>query len=119
MRRFLANGAWLLVPVMALNLAFAARLPAAYQPDVFWRDIPPALAFAENVTRLGVFVLPALVPLGWSSRAQRLGLTLFVGGFGVYAASWALLILAPEHPLARSAVGFTAPAWTPALWLAG
>ncbi|MFZ5445194.1 MAG: hypothetical protein ACOZQL_34710 [Myxococcota bacterium] len=31
------------------------------RPDVFRRDIPPALA--ENVTRLGVFVLPALVQL--------------------------------------------------------
>ena len=118
-RRYLLNALWLLAPVMALNVAFAARLPPAYQPEIFWRDIPPALALAENGLRVGLFALPALIPLGWRSRSQWLGLGLFAFGFAVYAASWALLIVAPDGAWSRSGPGFTAPAWTPALWLAG
>lgn len=104
---------------MALNVVFAADLPAAYQPQVFWNDIPTALGFAENVFRVGVMAIPWAVPLGWSSPSQRGGLALFVSGFALYAASWALLILAPDSALSSSLPGFTAPAWTPAVWLAG
>lgn len=118
-RRALQSCGWLLIPVVALNLGFASNLPEAYQPQVFWKDIPVALGFAENVYRVGVFVLPCLVPLAWRSRTQRAGLMLFVVGFALYSASWALLILTPGGTLARSLVGFTSPAWTPGFWLAG
>lgn len=119
MLRVLGSCGWLLVPVLLLNVFFAASLPEAYQPQVFWKDVPSALGFAENVLRVGVMAIPWLVPMGCASRTQRWGLALFASGFVLYAASWALLILAPSGVLSTSLPGFTAPAWTPAFWLAG
>lgn len=117
--RHLGSCFWLLVPILGLNLLFTRSLPAAYQADVFWRDIPPALAIGENVLRVVVMILPALIPLRLETRTQRAGLAVFAVGFAAYAGSWAVLIVAPGSAWATSALGFTAPAWTPALWLLG
>lgn len=117
--RYLRSCIWLLVPILALNLLFTPSLPPAYQAGVFWRDIPRALAIGENVLRVVVMILPALVPFSLETRAQRVGLAVFAVGFAAYAGSWAALILAPGSAWAMSALGFTAPAWTPALWLLG
>jgi hypothetical protein len=64
-------------------------------------------------------ILPAIVPFGLDTRAQRAGLAAFVGGFAAYAGSWFAMISAPRSAWATSALGFTAPAWTSALWLLG
>ena len=117
--RYVRSCFWLLIPILALNLLFTKSLPPAFQADVFWRNIPRALAISENVLRVVVMILPTLVPLGVETRAQRVGVAVFVLGFGAYAGSWAALIVAPGSAWAMSAPGFTAPAWTPALWLLG
>lgn len=59
------------------------------------------------------------MPLRVSTSLQKKGLVLYVIGTVVYFASWLLLILAPESAWSRSAIGFAAPAFTPALWLLG
>lgn len=113
------NCFWLLVPILLVNVAFGHRLPAAFQPEVFWKDIPLFVAIPENVFRGLVMVVPFLMPLRITSSTQRRGVSLFVLGTLVYFASWAALILAPESRWSQSAFGFMAPALTPALWLTG
>lgn len=107
----------LLVPALLWNLALADRLPPSYQAAVFWQGVPPALAVAENGLRLLVFALPFAMPLELDRPGARRALAAFVAGSLVYAASWLPLMLAPEGAWARSAAGFLAPAYTPALWL--
>jgi hypothetical protein len=103
------------VPVLVLNLVLGGTLPAAYQPDVFWQDVPAALSIAENAARVAVLALPVLMPL----RRDRLGWSIYAAGLVLYGISWLALILAPQSVWATSAWGFAAPAYTPALWLAG
>ncbi|MBK9235274.1 MAG: hypothetical protein IPO19_04070 [Rhodoferax sp.] len=117
MRRYLNNCGWLLLPALLWNVVFATRLPAAFQPSEFWRDIPAALVMAENSLRLVVFVLPFFMPLRLSAPAQRRALLLFAAGTLIYFGSWLTLMAVPQSAWATSALGFTAPAWTPALWL--
>ena len=110
---------WLLAPVLLLNVLATGALPPAYQPDVFWRDIPLPLAMVENAARVLVIALPALVPLELRSRAQRVGAVVFAGGIAGYGLAWFALIAAPHSAWSTSALGFSAPAWSPALWIAG
>jgi hypothetical protein len=113
------NCSVLLVPLLVFNVALMSQLPAAFQRDVFWADIPMVISVPENTLRLLVMLLPALMPLSLSSRTQRVGLGVFCVGAFLYFASWVALILAPDSGWSRSAPGFLAPAYTPLLWLAG
>ncbi len=119
-RRWLTgNGLVLLLPALIFNLVLVSRLPEAYQTEVFWNDIPALIAIPENLLRLIVFMVPALMLYRCKTRLQRAGRVLFVVGSVIYAASWLALILVPQSAWSTSAVGFTAPAYTPALWFAG
>ncbi len=106
---------WLVVPILALNVVYASRLPEMFQPEVFLTDIPGWIAGPENTLRLLMFILTGFLPM----RTNRAGWALFLAGTALYAASWAVLILAPEADWSMSAAGRLAPAYTPALWLAG
>ena len=119
LRWALVNGAWLFVPVLALNFALVGALPAIHQPGIFWRDIPAALGWIENGSRILLMGLAALMPFGWHAPRQRAGLALYALGFALYAASWAALILVPGSGWSTSALGLSAPAYLPALWLCG
>ncbi len=66
-----------------------------------------------------VFTLPFTMPLELSSPIQRHGLTIFAFGTLAYFCSWLALIHWPTSAWSSSTVGFTAPAYTPALWLLG
>lgn len=115
----LRNGFWLLVPILAFNLAFARRLPAPFQRDVFWKDVPPWIGLPENLSRMPVFLLPIFLSMGLSTPGQVAGLVLYLAGTALYLASWVAQIRHPTSAWSRSAVGFLAPALTPAVWLAG
>jgi len=108
-----------MLPVLAINLAFAGALPPAYRPGSFWAGIPGWLALAENAGRVAVTALPLAMAIGRSTARQRLGLVLYGIGLLAYAAGWAMLVLAPESGWSTSLFGFSAPAWLPALWLIG
>lgn len=118
-RRYLSSCFLLLVPILVWNLALASQLPPAFQSAEFWRDIPCWVSAPENVLRLLVLVLPALMPLEIATRRQRAGLAVVAAGIAVYFASWVLLITWPTSAWSTSAPGFLAPAYTPALWLFG
>jgi hypothetical protein len=94
-------------------------LPPAYQPEYFDRWIPPLLGLAETIFKLGAIAVSSMLVLGWSQPRNRLGFGLYGCGLAIYLASYLVLIRAPDGPWALSFVGFTAPAFTPALWIAG
>lgn len=94
-------------------------LPRTFRQEVFWDGIPWALMAAENTFRVMVFALPFLMPIRLDGKASRRGSLLFLIGLLVYVASWLLLIFSPDSVWSRSAAGFLAPAYTPALWLGG
>jgi hypothetical protein len=116
--RYVLNCGWLMMPIFVWNLVLVTQLPPAFQPDVFWRDIPPALAWIENTLRLAVSVVPFLMPLP-SQPLPKVGVALYMFGLVAYAASWLLLIWWPGSWWSHSMAGFTAPAYTPLFWLLG
>lgn len=114
-RAYLTPVGLLVLPVLAANLIFAKSLPAAYQPAVFWDDIPSVIALPENASRIAMFALMVFLPF----KTHRLGFVLYSFGVLVYAAAWSLQVFAPDSALALSPIGFTAPAWTAGIWLVG
>jgi len=111
---------WLVLPVLAIDGLFGASLPEAFQPAIFWADIPAALALAENGLRAAVIGLTVILPLPvgrW--RGKEPGFVVYAVGLAAYALSWLALIAWPQSAWSLGAAGFTAPAWTPLLWLAG
>ena len=119
MRGWLCNCFWLLVPILIFNLLFARQLPAAFQADIFWQDIPKAISVPENIFRTIVMMLPILMKLRVSTRSERLGLGIYLAGIVLYFASWAALIVFPQGTWSSSGAGFLAPAYTPMIWLIG
>ena len=116
---YLASCGLLLVPAAVWNLAFVDQLPPVYAAAEFWRDIPAPLTFIENSLRMLVFALPFAMPLDLSTPAQRRALLIFVLGTLVYFGSWLAVMAAPGSSWSTSAIGFAAPAYTPAIWLLG
>ncbi len=119
MKKYLLNCMWLMLPVMLWDALFTSRLPEAFQPGVFWRDIPTWLKYAENTTRTMVFALALLMPLPQKKLHQKTGFKLYLVGLALYFVAWIPQIDYPQSPWSQSVWGFMAPAYTPILWLAG
>jgi hypothetical protein len=119
LKTYLFNCLWLLVPVMLFDGLLTARLPAQYQMDVFWKDIPAFIATGENLFRIIVFILPLLMPLSITTRPQKIGLWVYLLGTLVYFLSWAAQILWPHSAWSLSLPGALAPAYTALFWLVG
>lgn len=109
----------LLVPILLWNVFLAGSLPRGYSVEVFWNDIPQAVGLPENFLRVLVFALPLLMPLRVKTKRQRLGLVIYLTGVAFYFMSWVMQIRAPTSTWSSSALGFTAPAYTTAIWLVG
>ena len=116
---WLRNGALLGLPPLAISFGLWGSLPAAYAPEAFGRGIPTWLALAENVARVLVFAVPAALVVDAPSRGARLGWAVYAAGVLLYAASYVVLAAWPGSAYAHSAVGFSAPAWTTAVWFLG
>jgi hypothetical protein len=116
---YLYNCFWLMTPILIFNLLLAHKLPASFQTDVFWKNIPKEISFPENLLRTLVMILPILMPFRVSTPNQKLGLALYFTGVLVYFASWGVLIVSPQCAWSRSEIGFLAPAYTPIVWLIG
>ncbi len=116
---YLRNCFWLIVPVLLFDVLFTERLPAPFQMENFWRDIPQFVGAPENIFRTVVLILPLLMPLAVATARQRVGLALYLAGIAAYLAAWIALIAFPDSGWSASAAGQLAPAYTPALWLAG
>ena len=107
----------LLIPAIAWNLAFTSKLMPASAMTEFWRDIPGALVFVENLLRALVFGLPFAMPLQIATKTEWRALLVFGLGTLVYFASWLALMVWPHTAWSTSALGSLAPAYTPLLWL--
>lgn len=118
-RHYALSCGLLLVPASVWNIALTGHLPSSFALAEFWRDIPAPLAATENYLRVAVFVLPFFMPLNLAAPASKPALLVYGVGTLVYFASWLALILFPASSWSASALGFTAPAYTPLLWLIG
>ena len=110
---------WLWVPPLGASLSLWGQLPPAHQPEYFDLWVPPLLGLAETILKLSAIVISTLLVAGWSQPRQRLGLGLYLFGVAIYLASYLVLIRSPDGAWAQGFVGFTAPAFTPAIWIAG
>ncbi|MNL20343.1 hypothetical protein D3C87_1415850 [compost metagenome] len=120
-KKYFWNCFILILPILIWNILLTDHLPKAYQPEVFSKDIPSFLMYGEQISRIMIFLLAFLMPLyiSKSNKGQRLGLYIYTVGVLLYFASWIMLIGFPNSAWSKSVVGFSAPAITPALWLAG
>jgi len=118
-RILLRNGALLTIPPMLISFGLGGALPAAYGPDLFWKDIPKWLGLFENTFRVLVLSLPGILYFGKKETGQPLGWSLYLGGLLVYLASYLAQIVYPDSAWSQSVIGFTAPAWSTLLWFAG
>ncbi len=113
----LINCLYLMIPLLAWNLALAPRIT---QEKVFSDAHSPAwLLVAENLFRLGVFILPLLIPLRLDSLLSKAGLAVYIAGTLIYFATCIPLLLAPESAWASSPAGLLAPRLTPFLSMLG
>lgn len=113
------NGGLLLVPVLTITFGLWSQLPEVFGDAAFDVGVPTWLLGLENLLRMAVFALPLLLVFSASDTLDRLGWVLYVAGVALYLASYLAQIHAPESAWSRSALGFTALAWTTAPWLAG
>ncbi len=118
-RKLFRNGALLIIPPTIVTFGLGGVLPAAYRPDIFWKDIPGWLSLLENIFRTLVFSLPGILYFGKKEPGQSLGWYLYIGGLAVYLASYLAQIVFPASGWSQSAIGFTAPAWSTLFWFAG
>jgi hypothetical protein len=117
--KYLINCFWLLLPPNLISLFLAKYLPEAFQANLFWNDIPPAIKFFENILRVVVMVIPVLFPLSITTNKQQKGLFIYSIGLVLYLLSYLLLIYLPESAWSKSLIGFTAPATAPLIWFLG
>ena len=115
--KYLLNCFPLIVPALTLNLLWTSRLPPMWQFEFFWKDIPPAIAYGENISRVVVNVLPVFMPLRVSTKRQRTGLVIYIVGTLSYFLAWILVMYFQQSTWSTSLVGSTATAWTSLLWL--
>ncbi len=113
------NGFILMIPVLAWNIFFTAKLPPEYGPKSFDKNIPQLLLTGENISRSIVFILPLLFMINISTPAGRAGLAVYILGSLAYYISWLLVIYRPDLSWSKGLFGFAAPAYTPLIWLTG
>jgi len=117
--KYVPNSFLLVIPALIVNLFWASRLPPEWQFDVFWRDIPPALAYGERISSLVVNILPVFMIFGISTLRQRKGWAVYLVGMLAYIAAWVMMVYFAQSAWSMSLIGSTATAWTPLLWLVG
>ena len=118
-QKVLSNGYIAIIPILVWNLLFTSKLPPAYTLELFNSNIPLAIIIGENLFRAIIFLLPLFFRLNITSTLDKKGLITFSLGVVLYFSSWLMLIYAPNSGWSNSIWGFTAPAYTPIIWLIG
>ena len=119
LRKILTNGYIALLPIFIWNIFLTSKLPPAYDPILFNSNIPFFIVAGENIFRSIIFLLPLFFRLNLTSSLNKKGVIIFSFGVAVYFSSWLVLIYAPNSGWSNSILGFTAPAYTPIIWLVG
>ena len=115
----LRNGALLVIPVLAISIGLWDFLPEVYSSKEFSREIPAWLALAENLFRVIIFSVPAILVFSNDEIENKWGWFLYTFGIAIYFCSYLFQILYPNSSWSTSYLGFTAPAWTTIFWLYG
>lgn len=118
-KSYLINCFLLLLPVFVWNIIFINKLPKEFQAEVFWKDIPTFIKYAENSLRIFLFALTVFIPINISTTVQKKGLFLYLFGIILYFSSWLFLMYFPDLAISNSLLLFMAPAYTPLFWLVG
>lgn len=118
-KKILVNGYIPIIPILIWNLLFINDLPVAFMPESFNTGIPIAVLWGENFFRTIIFILPLSFMIQLKTKKQKTGLFVFCIGSFLYIASWLALMFIPDSNWAKSIYGFSAPAYTPLLWLTG
>lgn len=113
------NRFWLIVPILALDLALTGKLPPPLAPGSPGPDIPGWLSLIETVMRVVVMLTPLLMPLSLRAPRSRPALAVYALGLASYVAAWVAVVWAPASAWSTSAVGFTALAWTSIILFTG
>jgi hypothetical protein len=118
-KKYFFNCFLLTIPVLLWDYIFTDKLPKAFQPEIFWKDIPSIITYAENISRLIMFVFISFMPLKIINDKQKRGFRLYVVGVLLYFAAWVILMYFPNTAWSKSILGLLAPAYTPLVWLVG
>ena len=118
-KKILANGYLPLTPVLLWNILLVDYLPMELRPEFFNLDIPSFILWGENIFRTLIFMFPLFFVLDVKGEVGGRGLIIYMVGVLIYFMSWGALILWPDSAWSNSVLGFTAPAYTPLIWLAG
>lgn len=111
------NCFWLIVPLLVWNLIYGPKLT---DPRITSDARSPAwLLIAENLTRIGVFILPLLIPLQLRESVSKIGWVVYVAGTLIYFVSWLPLLFFSDSAWSNSPLGLLAPALTPLLSFLG
>lgn len=119
LRNILSNGYIAILPILVWNILLTSKLPPAYESELFNSNIPLAIVVGENIFRSIIFLLPLFFRLNITSTLEKKGVIIYLFGVAVYFLSWLILIYAPNSGWSNSILGFTAPAYTPFIWLVG
>jgi hypothetical protein len=112
-----ANCFWFLLPILAWNLAFGAKIT---QEQITSDAHSPAWFLgAENIFRLVTFILPLLLRMRLDTSLGKIGLAVYIVGTLVYFASWLPLMFAPQSAWSQNLPGLFAPRLTPLIALLG
>lgn len=115
----LTNGYMPLIPILIWNYIFIPKLPLVYQPQSFNHDIPMLITVGENLFRSIIFILPLFFKLSIDESRQRKGFVVFIIGVFLYFISWLTLMYLPNSTWSNNILVFSAPAYTPIVWLVG
>lgn len=119
LRKILTNGYIAILPFFVWNIFLTSKLPPAFDLKSFNSEIPFAIIIGENIFRSIIFILPLFFRLNISSSLDKKGVIAYSFGVVLYFLSWLMLIYAPNSGWSNSVLGFTAPAYTPIIWLVG
>ncbi len=114
-----SNGFVLLIPIIIWNIIFTSKLPTQFSSQIHNSEFLFVVIAIENICRTALFVLLFFTKVEWMKTNRDYGLAIYVFGCMVYFISWMILIYLPESNWSKSIIGFTAPAYTPSIWLVG
>jgi hypothetical protein len=118
-KKYFFNCFLLTIPILLWDYIFTDKLPKAFQPEIFRKDIPFLITYGENILRLIMFVFISFIPLKIITHKQKIGLLLYVAGTLLYFTAWIILMYFPNTIWSNSVLGLLAPAYTPLFWLIG
>ena len=119
LKKYYLNCFLLLIPLFLWNIIWVDFLPEGYSAAIFWKDIPLYVVYGENILRIVLFVLPAIMVLSIKSQTEKIGLVLYLFGLALYFSSWLLQIFIPYSNWSQSLIGFMAPAFSTFVFFIG